>query len=160
MSRLFPTFPIPPIGAPTRDDPYYRLTSDGRIRLFATAIASGPGGLRILRNLPAANTDGEFMGVRWESAPRPHKYMMLLVRYQMNEVSPEYDNQKPYPNHRSRRKQMDSDYHKYLYELCINMKRRGELPPPEGERIHLAGLKEFVSWLEMLDIESNSADLE
>lgn len=55
---------------------------------------------------------------------------------------------------------MDSDYHKYLYELCINMKRRGELPPPEGERIHPAGLKEFVSWLEMLDIESNSADLE
>ncbi|RAH48154.1 uncharacterized protein BO95DRAFT_429549 [Aspergillus brunneoviolaceus CBS 621.78] len=202
MPRLFPTFPIPPIGAPPRDDPYYRLTSDDRIRLFSHCDSKWTRGrqsdhaafhpvkipqlarwvevhqLRILRNLPAANTDGEVMGVRWESAPRPHKYMILLVRYQMNvditelsepwrtltalwqEVSPEYDNQKPYPNRRTRRKQMDSDYHKYLYELCINMKRRGELPPPEGERIHPAGLKEFVSWLKMLDIEYNSADLE
>ncbi|RAH66112.1 uncharacterized protein BO66DRAFT_442331 [Aspergillus aculeatinus CBS 121060] len=171
MPRLFPTFPIPPIGALPRNDPYYRLTSDDRIRLFSHCDSKWPLGsqsdheafhpvkiphlarwvevhqLRILRNLPAAKTDDE-CGY--------HGAVGALAQ----EVSPEYDNQKPYPNRRSRRKQMDSDYQKYLYELCINMKRRGELPPPEGERIHPAGLKKFVSWLEMLDIEYNSADLE
>ncbi|PYH87259.1 hypothetical protein BO82DRAFT_408444 [Aspergillus uvarum CBS 121591] len=186
-SWLFPKFPIPPIGAPPRDDPYYRLTSDDRIRLSSHGDGDLPRGrqsdheafhpvkiphlarwveahqLRILRNLPAANTDGEIMGVRWISAPRPHKYMMLLVRYRMNvditelsepwrtlttlwqELSPEYD--KPSPNHRSGMKPMDSDYHKYLYQLCINMKRCGELPSPERERIHPAALGHGLSVL-------------
>ncbi|RAH76059.1 hypothetical protein BO86DRAFT_30494 [Aspergillus japonicus CBS 114.51] len=89
MSRLVPTFPIPPIGAPPRDDPYYRLTSDDRIRLFSHDSGDLPRGrqsdheafhpveiphlarwveahqLRILSNLPrAALPDGETMGVR------------------------------------------------------------------------------------------------
>ncbi|PYI28139.1 hypothetical protein BP00DRAFT_497590 [Aspergillus indologenus CBS 114.80] len=183
MSRLFPTFPIPPIGAPPRDDPYYRLTSDDRIRLFSHDGGDLPRGrqsdheafhpvkiphlarwveahqLRILSNLPgAALTGGGAMGVRWDRPPWLHRYMMLLVRYRMNvditelsepwrtltalwqEVSPEYD--KPYPDHRSGSRPHDSDYHQYLYQLCIDMKRRGELPPPDEE--HQRDRKSYI----------------
>jgi hypothetical protein len=145
-SRLFWSFPDPPVGAPPQNDPYYILTSDKRIaeqdlaegrtsdKDYPVKMPLPARYLEAMMLLQLRDLGGERVCDHWGLEVR---YLMLLI----NEGSPNIsvnDLKEPFrewvrrrADEESARKKGDLMGNRHELELYVKMKEKNELPPLE-----------------------------
>ncbi|PLB53886.1 hypothetical protein P170DRAFT_420683 [Aspergillus steynii IBT 23096] len=151
-SRLFWSFPDPPIGRPSPNDPYYVLTSDTRLREggLTTRGRSQPGDYPVKMPIPARYLEamillelrdlvGKVTSAHWKVEIN---YLAdFVLRKENNPALSFEDIAEPFREFVRQRyidviyvpgELPDTDFgDKYLHQLYVTLKSNGQLPPLE-----------------------------
>ncbi|KAL4875095.1 hypothetical protein BJY04DRAFT_224401 [Aspergillus karnatakaensis] len=173
-SRVFWTFPDPTLGPPPKDDPYYRLTTDPRVKQPTDYRSSLPPPNPSLYPVKMAVVARYFEAIVLLNMRDFHQddaqtnwEVQLLYLFGSEHIwglnLKLEDIREPFREYAKRRHEpltpANKDYSgtRYLFALALLMRRRNLLPTPEGK---ISQLETLAQCAERLNVKIKQSDLE